>query len=1096
MTLPVWTVNPYTPLTIGNIQVEFDGNIPVEFKSYYSDSPDQFVLPNTPGYPLNVETVIPTTGNALGISNFYGASQVPYSITTDKTVYDEGQLITFSITAPDRDGSLLYWTIDDVTVELTITPDLLPTANRGRPYNTTISTSGGIAPYSYAITHGQLPPGLNITPDGRISGITTGAGKYIFNVTSTDSQINSGNKVFTLDVLVPEITISPTSLVNAFQRIPYSQTVVASGGDGNYTYTVTSGNLPAGLGLNSVSGIISGRAQSVGSNTFRITAVDSSQNSGVRDYSIVVEEINIFISPASLPDARQDFSYSQQLSATGGQGPYVWSSLGSMPTGLSISSDGVISGTPTVAGSVSFNILATDVNGNSGNKQYFLKIISNKWEITLNNQNTGPVTVNEGATLNFNIQSPETLEPALTAFLVVGAPLTTDSSDISQSTDAVSITNRSGVGTVQIVADAFTEGAEYFDVWVEYPRGTRKATFGRVNIADTSLTPALTASVNPGTVRGGDSVTLTWSTANPPAGSYVRIERFNSAATNDTTQYSPSGSKSYTSPSTGGTDSLGGGTWTGELKLFLANGFPRLTTSVTYSVDSATYSITPDRVFFYEGQTVTYQITTTNVPNGTTLYWVNSGTTSADDFTDNQMSGTITINNNSASLTRSATTNEGSLTSNVAETIILTLRSGSINGPTLASASTVSLSGLQTFTVTPSKTTANEGEQITWTVDTTSIPNGTTIFWQNIGTTTAADFTENTNSGTLIINNQTGSFIRTLKNDLATETSETVIIQLRVGGAGGTIVATAPTVTVIDTSQTVNEVITGPASTPVTQPITVTITGGVPNTTFSYTGAAVGSGTLDSAGSYTFPNVDYSPNGPGTYTYNFLFNATGHTRTYTIVVTAVPVVPTFTNGSFEITAPVTTNGNVVQIPGWKVYLQSVRLNGFSTIQGNPTPADPTPTPLSATNGDNVPTDAVSFYWEFADDAPGGDGAKVLRLFSSGSTTAFGIVRGPYVVSDSIINAQVGDTAEFWWKAQNGGDWFDVFAYLLNETTGDIIRLLDEIGDVTNWQKVSKTIVSGEEGTYRFIFICGSYDYSGGTALGASLYLDNIKLIKA
>jgi hypothetical protein len=56
-------------------------------------------------------------------------------------------------------------------------------------------------------------------------------------------------------------------------------------------------------------------------------------------------------------------------------------------------------------------------------------------------------------------------------------------------------------------------------------------------------------------------------------------------------------------------------------------------------------------------------------------------------------------------------------------------------------------------------------------------------------------------------------------------------------------------------------------------------------------------------------------------------------------------------------------------------------------------------------------------------------------------------------------------------------------------------LLDQVGDTTEWTKVSKVIASGEAGRYRFIFISGSYDYSGGRGLGASLYIDEVKLIK-
>lgn len=1104
MTLPVWSAGPYTPLTVANIKTEFNGNIPVEVSDYYrTDDPDGLVYIDRSGFPFGIETPIPMVGNTISVSNFYGASQIPYTISTDKDRYNEGENITFSITAPERNNEQLFWTIEDATIELTVNPSLLLTANRGRPYNATITATGGTPPYEFKVVHGAIPPGMALSLAGRLSGIPIGAGTYLFNVIATDAEFNTGSRNYSLEVRTPDITINPYPLTQAYQNVPYFQTLSASGGDGSYQYAVTGGTLPTGLVLNSISGIIIGKPTTAGNTIFKVTATDISTNTGSRDYFITVNPVIISITPQLLPDAKQNYAFTQQLTATGGQAPYSWTALDSLPIGMTLTATGLLSGTPTTSGTSTFTVQVTDDNGNTAIKNYNLKVISDAWTITLDNQGAAPVSVNEGTELTFRVISPETLPATLTAYLVIGSPMTTNSADILRTTDEIMINNRLGLSTMTIVADAFTEGSEYFDVWVEYPRGTKKATYGRININDTSLTPTFSANISPSTITTGGTVTLNWQTVNPPSGSYVKIERFNSAATNDNTQYAATGNKTFTAPTSGGVDSLGGGTWTSQLRLFLANGFPILSETPNYSVSSATYSLVPDKTLVYEGQTVTFQLTSTNVPDGTVLYWTNGGTSTGSNFTDNANSGSITVNNNLATIPRSVVADGGVLSSPTTKTLNLTLRGGGITGPSLTTATSVTISDLQTFTITPNKTTANEGETVTWNITTTSVPNGTVLYWKNSGTTAAADFNENTSSGTVTINNQAGSFSLTLKNDLSTEGSETAIIQLRVTSQTGTLVATAATVTVSDTSLTVNEVITGPATTTVAVPITVTITGGLPNTTFSYTGsgaasASSGSGTLDSTGNYTFSNVDYSASGAGTYTYNFTFNGTGHTRTYTVVVSALPVVPTFTNGSFETITPVTTSGTTVQIPGWKIYLDTVRLNGFSTVQGYPTPNDPTPSPRSAPTpyGDS-PTATMTYNYEFAAGSPAGDGSNVLRLYSTGSTGApYGIARGPYVISDTMISAAVGDTAEFWWKAENGGDDFDVFAYLLDESNGKTLILLDANGSVTSWAKASKTFASGEQGTYRFIFISGSYDASGGQALGASLYLDNIKLIKA
>lgn len=1104
MTLPVWSVGPYTPLTVANIKTEFEGNIPAEISDYYrTQDSNGYVSFDRVGYPFGVETPIPTAGNVISISSFYGASQVPYAINPDKQTYNEGEIVTFSITAPDRDNATLFWTIEDVTIELALSPAQLLTANRGRPYNATITASNGVAPYSFRIGSGSLPPGMTLSPEGRISGATTGVGGYLFNIIATDAEYNTGFRNYNLTVLTPEIIVNPYPLAPAPHRVPYSQTLTATGGDGSYVYTLTSGSLPLGLTLNS-NGTITGRPLIAGNVLFKVTATDISTNTGSRDYFLRVDPVVITINPGTLENAKQNFSYSQQLSATGGQAPYTWSVLDSIPAGLTLSAAGLLSGTPVDSGLQNVGVKVVDVNGNEATRAYNLKILSDQWTITLDTHGPAPVSINEGTTLTFRVLSPETQPADLVAYLSVGNPATTTSADISRTNDQIVITNGVGVATMQIVADALTEGSEYFDVWVEYPRGTRKVTYGRVNVNDTSMTPSFTANITPSISPRGATVMLRWDTINPPAGSYVKIERFNSVTTNDNTQYFTSGTKNYTAPTTGGTDALGGGSWSSTVKLFSSTGALILSDAPTYTVSSATYTITPDKITVYEGQAVAYQLSTTNVSDGTVLYWVTSGTSTVSDFTDSVQSGTVTITNNAGTITRNIAANGGVLSSPNTRTILLSLRFGSSTGPSLATAPTVTISDLQTFTITPNKSTANEGDTIIWNIATTSIVDGTVIYWKNVGTSAASDFDQNTSSGTVTINSQAGSLNLKLKNDLSTEGSETVTIELRVGSLSGTVVATASAVTIADTSLTVNETITGPATTTTAVPINVVIANGVPNTTFSYTGsgaaaAASGSGTLDSSGSFTFVNIDFSASGAGVYTYNFTFNATGHTRSYTVTVTAIPVVPTFTNGTFETTTPVSQSGTTVQIPGWKIYLQSVRLSGFSTILGYPTPNDPTPSPRSApTPYGDAPSGTATYQYSFVAGSPGGDGSNVLRLQStSGNTTApYGILRGPYVISDSLISVAVGDTAEFWWKAEGGDDDFDVFAYLLDETNGKTIILLDSNGSTTSWTKVTKTFSSGDLGTYRFIFVSGSYDASGGQALGASLYLDNIKLIKA
>jgi hypothetical protein len=108
------------------------------------------------------------------------------------------------------------------------------------------------------------------------------------------------------------------------------------------------------------------------------------------------------------------------------------------------------------------------------------------------------------------------------------------------------------------------------------------------------------------------------------------------------------------------------------------------------------------------------------------------------------------------------------------------------------------------YSITPDITLVDEGSTVTFTVVTTGLTNGTVLYWTNDGTSSAADFTDNKNSDSFTVVNGldaiTATIARPVSSDLITEGPETIIMNLRTGSTSGTIVATATTVTINDTS--------------------------------------------------------------------------------------------------------------------------------------------------------------------------------------------------------------------------------------------------------------------------------------------------------
>jgi hypothetical protein len=205
-----------------------------------------------------------------------------------------------------------------------------------------------------------------------------------------------------------------------------------------------------------------------------------------------------------------------------------------------------------------------------------------------------------------------------------------------------------------------------------------------------------------------------------------------------------------------------------------------ITTGVIYNPPppAPIYQITPNNISVNEGGTITYTVSTANVDNGTVLYWTNSGNTNTADFTDGLNQGSVTINSSLGTITRTLTSD---LSLEGVESIVLQLRTSSNSGPVVSTAATVSVTdtSVPTCQVTPNASSINEGGTVTYTVLTSGISNGATLYWTNSGTTNGSDFTDDANSGSFVVNNNTGTIVRTLKNDFASEGTESIVLQIR-----------------------------------------------------------------------------------------------------------------------------------------------------------------------------------------------------------------------------------------------------------------------------------------------------------------------------
>ena len=226
----------------------------------------------------------------------------------------------------------------------------------GQAYNDAVAASGYPA-VTYSISTGALPSGITLNSStGAITGTSTTAGSYSFTVKAENAAGNV-TQLFTDDLYVTPAWTDNT-LAALTYNTAYSDGVVATGSP---TYTISSGTLPTGLSLNSSTGAVTGTPTYYGAYSFTIQAANET-GSVTQSFSGGINKAPTW-DDETLADAVYDTAYSDSLSTLSYPVSTFSVTSGSLPTGLTLSSSGTLSGTSTATGNHSFTITATNSEG-------------------------------------------------------------------------------------------------------------------------------------------------------------------------------------------------------------------------------------------------------------------------------------------------------------------------------------------------------------------------------------------------------------------------------------------------------------------------------------------------------------------------------------------------------------------------------------------------------------------------------------------------------------------------------------------------------------------------------------------------------------
>jgi len=342
--------------------------------------------------------------------------------------------------------------------------DSLPAGNAatpvlGTPYSWYLLPLGGVPPYTATVT--EIPAGLTVDNTGFLSGTPNEVGNNLpLDITLTDSSGNTLNSVGNITINSTSVTAllcSGGDLGTAQLGNEYSSNITCSGSPQNppvFSVTPISGSLPPGLvaltgnnlnngGNANVAAQIAGIPSTTGSYTYVLQVEDGLGNIGQRQIKLHVSGmalVNTGIASGTVGSA-----YSQTFDVRGGVAPITFSTVGSLPTGLTMnSSNGTISGTPSTSGSSAVTVQVTDSTGDTLSRNYTLDI----YDVQITNPNVIPyATYGQAYNYTFTVSPSGPYQWSTASNLPTGLTLNASTGALSGVT-----TDTSGAFTLTLVA--------------------------------------------------------------------------------------------------------------------------------------------------------------------------------------------------------------------------------------------------------------------------------------------------------------------------------------------------------------------------------------------------------------------------------------------------------------------------------------------------------------------------------------------------------------------------------------------------------------------------------------------------------------------
>lgn len=310
-------------------------------------SPGNFTATGTSG-PITVTGLANGTAYTFTVKAFTSAGNSGTSSASNSVTPQGPQTITFA-----NPGAKTFGT----------SPTLVATSTSALPVTFTSSTTNV----------------CTVSPLGTLTTISPGSCTINADQIGDGAFLPATQVSQTFSIVVPGGAVmidTASTLPNATAEANYHQTIQASGGAQPYSFTVLSGSLPGGLTLTPSTGEVSGSPNVAGTFNFTVQVTDAATQTAVKTFLLTIAAPTVVITPGNAPGGQVGVSYSLQFDASGGAaGSYTYTSTpGALPAGLTLSPSGLLSGTPTQAGSFPISVTATDRHGFFGTQSYTVSI--------------------------------------------------------------------------------------------------------------------------------------------------------------------------------------------------------------------------------------------------------------------------------------------------------------------------------------------------------------------------------------------------------------------------------------------------------------------------------------------------------------------------------------------------------------------------------------------------------------------------------------------------------------------------------------------------------------------------------------------------